>query len=211
MKHHPLYWLTLVAALLFGSQAVAAGVQFSADMIQNAGGKTSKMRYFQGDQKQRMEMKSDDGKAVASIIDIKARRMLQLMPEEKMYMEMPLGGQLTAWAADEKTQNEYYDMKPAGTETINGYVCDKYNLIPKKQGLEKATTWISRKLGYPIKTVSLSHSMELTNIREGAQPASLFEAPKGYQKMPGMDEYYRGMMKGKSDQETPGPKQRRRK
>jgi hypothetical protein len=211
MKHHSLNWLTLLAALLFSTQAVAAGVQFSADMVQNAGGKTSKMRYFQGDQKLRMEMKSDDGQAATSIIDIKARRMLQLMPEEKMYMEMPLGGQFTAWAADEKTQNEYYDMKPAGTETINGYVCDKYNLIPKKQGLEKSTTWISRKLGYPIKTVSASHSMELTNIREGAQPASLFEVPKGYQKMPGMDEYYRGMMKGTSDKEAAGPPQRRRK
>jgi hypothetical protein len=39
----------------------------------------------------------------------------------------------------------------------------------------------------------------------------LFEVPKGYQKMPGMDEYYRGMMKGKSDDETAGPPQRRRK
>jgi len=211
MKHHSLNWLTLLAALLFSTQAVAAGVQFSADMVQNAGGKTSKMRYFQGDQKLRMEMKSDDGQSATSIIDIKARRMLQLMPEEKMYMEMPLGGQFTAWAADEKTQNEYYDMKPAGTETINGYLCDKYNLIPKKQGLEKSTTWISRKLGYPIKTVSASHSMELTNIREGAQPASLFEVPKGYQKMPGMDEYYRDMMKGTGDKEAGGPPQRRRK
>jgi hypothetical protein len=211
MKHRPFYWLTLLAALLFSTQAVAAGVQFSADMVQNAGGKTSKMRYFQGDQKLRMEMKSDDGQSATSIIDIKARRMLQLMPEEKMYMEMPLGGQFTAWATDEKTQNEYYDMKPAGTETINGYLCDKYNLIPKKQGLEKSTTWISRKLGYPIKTVSASHSMELTNIREGAQPASLFEVPKGYQKMPGMDEYYRDMMKGTGDKEAAGPPQRRRK
>ena len=51
MKHHPRYWLTLVAVLLFSSQAVAAGVQFSADMMRKAGGKTSKMRYYQGDQK----------------------------------------------------------------------------------------------------------------------------------------------------------------
>jgi hypothetical protein len=53
--------------------------------------------------------------------------------------------------------------------------------------------------------------MELTNIREGAQPASLFEVPKGYQKMPGMDEYYRGMMKGTSDKEAAWPPQRRKK
>jgi outer membrane lipoprotein-sorting protein len=210
MKHHPLYLLTLMAALLFSTQA-AAGTQFSADMVQKAGGETSKMRYYQGDQKMRTEMKNEDGQVVVSIIDLKTRIMLKLMPKEKMYMELPMGGDSAAWAADEKTQNEYYDMKPAGTETVNGYVCDKYNLIPKKQGLEKATTWISRKLSYPIKSVSASHSMELTNIREGAQPASLFEVPKGYQKMPGMDEYYRGMMKGKSDQETAGPQQRRRK
>lgn len=210
MKHRALFRLVLATALLFGVQAWAGGVQFSADMIQTAEGKTSRMRYFQGDNKMRMEMKGDDGHAAVSIIDVRARRMLQIMPEEKMYMEMPMGGDVAAWAADQKTQNEYYDIKPAGTETINGYLCDKYNLIPKKQGVEKATTWISRKLGYPIKTVSARHSMELTNIREGAQSASLFEVPKGYQKMPGMEEYYRGMMKEKGEGEAAVPQQRKR-
>ncbi|MFH1079863.1 MAG: DUF4412 domain-containing protein [Pseudomonadota bacterium] len=210
MKHHSLYWLTLMAALLFSTQAVAAGVQFSADMIQKAGGKTNKMRYYQGDQKLRMEMKGEDGQAAASIIDLKTRRMLQLIPEEKMYMELPMGGDVATWAANEKPQDEYYDMKLVGTETVNGYVCDKYNLIPKKQGLEKATTWISKKLGYPIKTVSTNHSMELTNIKEGTQPASLFEVPRGYQKMPGMDDYRRGMIKGRSsDEAATRPAQRR--
>jgi hypothetical protein len=56
MKHHPCYWLTLVAALLFSTQAAAASTQFSADMMMKAGGKTSKMRYYQGDQKIRTEM-----------------------------------------------------------------------------------------------------------------------------------------------------------
>lgn len=201
MKHHSFYLLTLVAALLFSTQAAAAGKQFSADMVQKSGGETIKMRYYQGDQKMRTEMKNEEGQVAATIVDLKTRRMLQLMPEEKMYMELPMGGDFAAWAADEKTQDEHYEMKRVGTETINGYLCDKYNLIPKKQGLEKATTWISRKLGYPIKTASASHSMELINIREGAQSASLFEVPEGYQKMPGMDEYYRGLIKGKNDDE----------
>jgi len=201
------HWLFLFASLCIGQQAVAAA-QFSADMVQKAGGQTHTMRYYQGDQKMRTEMKDPDGRQAVSIIDLKARKMYTLMPEEKMYMEIPLGGDTAAWAADDATRDEYYDMKKVGTETVNGYVCDKYALTPKKQGLEKSTTWISQKLGYPIKSVGQSYSMELTNIKEGAQPAALFTIPKGYQKMPGMDEYFRGMPQ--DDDDAPPPRSNRK-
>lgn len=194
MKARTLSWFALLTSLLLTAPVLAAGMQFAADMVQKVGGQTQTMRYYQGDQKMRTETKTEDGQQVVSIIDIKARKMYTLMPEEKMYMEIPLGGDTAAWAADDKTREEYYEMKKVGTETANGYVCDKYTLIPKKPGLEKSTTWISQKLGYPVKSVGQSYSMELTNIKEGTQPAALFTIPKGYQKMPGMDEYYRGML-----------------
>lgn len=208
MKTRTLHWLFLLVATCLSHQALAAGAQFSADMVQKASGQTHTMRYYQGDQKMRTEMKTEDGRQAVSIMDLKARKMYTLMPEEKMYMEIPLGGDTAAWAADDKTREEYYEMKKVGTETVNGYVCDKYTLIPKKQGLEKSITWISQKLGYPIKSVGQSYSMELINIKEGTQPAALFTIPKGYQKMPGMDEYFRGMPQG-TDDDAPPPRSNR--
>lgn len=194
MNIRTLRWLILFMAMCGGQQAAASGAQFSADMVQKAAGRTHTMRYYRGDQKMRTEMKTEDGQKAVSIIDLRAKKMLQLMPDDKMYMEIPLGGDTAAWAADDQTRQEYYEMKHAGTEKVNGYECDKYVLTPKKQGLEKSTTWIARKLGYPIKSVGQDYSMELTNIKEGTQAPALFTVPKGYQKMPGMEDYYRGMM-----------------
>jgi outer membrane lipoprotein-sorting protein len=205
MNIHTLRWLVLFTAMCGGQQVAAAGAQFAADMVQKAGGRTHTMRYYHGDQKMRTEMKTEDGQQAISIIDLKARKMLQLMPDNRMYMEIPLGGDTAAWAADDQTRQEYYEMKHAGTEKVNGYVCDKYILIPKKPELEKSTTWIAQKLGYPIKSVGQSYSMELTNIKEGTQAASLFTVPKDYQKMPGMEDYYRGMMQQGGGTSAPPP------
>ena len=127
-------------------------------------------------------MKSEEGKLVATLVDFKARKMFQIVPAEKICMEMPLGGEFASWAADEKTQRKWYEMKLIGTETVNGYRCDKYTLIPRKKGLETSTTWIAKKLGCPIKTVAKSYSMEFTSIREGGLSDSLFIVPAGYRK-----------------------------
>lgn len=53
--------------------------------------------------------------------------------------------------------------------------------------------------------------MELTNIKEGTQPAALFTVPKGYQKMPGMDEYYRGMLQQNGEATASAPASARQK
>ncbi len=45
------------------------------------------------------------------------------------------------------------------------------------------TNWIDKKLHVPIKSLHADGtSWELQNLKEGAQPATLFEIPSGYQK-----------------------------
>lgn len=176
-------WIGLILAFCFIPLLEARGAEFSADLIQKSDGATTKSKYFQKGQKIRTEMKSEEGKLVATLIDLKARKMFQIVPAEKIYMEMPLGGEFASWAADEKTQREFYESKLSGTETVNGYLCDKYTLIPKKKGLETSTTWIAKKLGYQIKTVGKSYSMEFTNIKEGGISDTLFSVPAGYKKI----------------------------
>jgi outer membrane lipoprotein-sorting protein len=80
--------------------------------------------------------------------------------------------------------------KNSGTETVNGRLCDKW-VTTDKNG-KTTTAWIDKKLFFPIKTVTADGAtMELTNIKEGAPPASTFDVPAGYQKMD-----MGGMMRG---------------
>lgn len=214
MKTQLLRWLGLAITMAIGQQANAAGTQFSADMVLKSEGQTQVMRYYQGNQKMRTETKMEDGSRVVSIIDIPEKKMITLMPETKTYMEMAGIDESQDWFDGDKFEEDGkndpdYEVKKVGTERVNGYMCDKYVSVPKKPGLEKSTTWFSTKLGYPVKSVSPSHTMELTNIKEGTQPSTLFTVPKDYQKMPGMDEYYRGMMQGGDNDmaATPHPSQ----
>jgi negative regulator of sigma E activity len=184
MKSIWLKWLSLtmvLGAMVLSSRAIAA--EFSADMIQKMDNQVTTSKFFQKGQKTRNEFKNEDGKVVATIVDLEAKKTVQLVPSEKVCMEIPLGGEFAAWAADQKTQEQFYDMKLVGTETINGYVCDKYTLTPKKAGLEKMTTWNAKNLGCPIKTVSEGYSMELQNIKEGKLDDGLFTVPQGYKRM----------------------------
>jgi hypothetical protein len=67
-----------------------------------------------------------------------------------------------------------------GTETVNGYPCDKWQLT----GKENSTVWISQQYHFPIKSVNADgSSVEFSNIKTGPQDASLFQVPAGYQKM----------------------------
>lgn len=199
MKTKTPYWFALVAALLLTRTALGAGTQFSADMViksQEDGVQT--MRLYVGNQKMRVEMKGADAPQMITIIDTQANTLISLMPEARTYMEMAGGEDSLDWLPvfdpNDVEADDDHAVKKVGTEKINGYVCDKYVATPKKAGLEKSTTWVATKLGYPIKSVSPTSSMELINIKEGTQPASLFTVPQGYQKMPGMEELYRGMM-----------------
>ncbi len=184
MKSIWLKWLSLTVVLgsmVLSSRAFAA--EFSADMIQKMDGQVTTSKFFQKGQKTRNEFKNEDGKIVATIVDLEAKTTFQVMPSEKVCMEFPLGGEFAAWAADQKTQEQFYDMKLVGTETINGYVCDKYTMTPKKPGLEKVTTWTAKNLGCPIKVVGQGYSMELQNIKEGSQQDGLFTVPQGFKRM----------------------------
>ncbi|MBW1992297.1 MAG: DUF4412 domain-containing protein, partial [Deltaproteobacteria bacterium] len=116
-----------------------------------------------------------------------------LMPSEKMYMEMPMTGQ-SGGMMGRPTRGKMYIQKPKtqmkhlGTETVGGYVCDKYEFEEEAQGNQppkKHYIWISKKLKMPIKMAAAdgSFSMEYQDIKMGGVDDSLFEVPPGYQKM----------------------------
>jgi hypothetical protein len=82
---------------------------------------------------------------------------------------------------------------PVGQETVNGIATTKYAVdetVP--EGHAAGTMWLSRD-GIPMKLAGSftrqsgkvsTLRWELTHVKVGPQPAALFEAPKGFSKLP---------------------------
>jgi hypothetical protein len=83
--------------------------------------------------------------------------------------------------------------RPIGPDTVNGIATTKYAIdetVP--QGHAKGTLWLSRE-GIPMKLAGTFTAQkgkvstvrwELSRVRIGPQPASLFESPPGLSKLP---------------------------
>ena len=132
------------------------------------------------------------GHQTEMINDLAAKTSYMIMPQQKMYMEFhagamgPMGRQRMpdlkpAYDPNNPCANEQgVTCKKVGTETLNGRVCDKWEFTSASGN---HTAWLDQKLHFPIKTLSSDGGgMEMSNIKEGTQDASLFEVPAGYQK-----------------------------
>ncbi|HEY6970178.1 MAG TPA: DUF4412 domain-containing protein [Candidatus Angelobacter sp.] len=172
---------------------------FSADTLitQKTGEKMTGKIYF-SPPKNRMDMTAPAGKGgpmgggnVSMINDPSTKTMYMVMHDRKMYMEFHADQMAPMMGHAPKAPSSFDPSHPcgadatckkAGTETVNGRVCDKW-IMTDKNGAT-STAWIDQKLLYPIKAQSSSgETFELTNVKEGPQPASLFQPPAGYQKM----------------------------
>ncbi len=185
--------VALVSLLAFFRLAPAA--EFSADMIQKRGGMTTEGKAYIKGKKIRMEMEMGGGRAI-TIMNMETGVTWQLMPEQKIYMEMRGGFAKAGEAQWDEDLSKIADKKRVGTEKVSGYVCDKYEIIYHDKSMGKMTQWYSRKLEYPIKILYKGEVIsEYRNIKEGGVKDSMFQIPPGYQKMqmPGMG---RGMGRG---------------
>lgn len=128
------------------------------------------------------------GQHVSSLIKWNSDKVLSLMHDQKMYMEVPR----------EKTGMEPYESKPCngfkhakklGAETLSGrhtqkYRCTGQTAVPPNQQPSDATVWYDPKLKFQIKTVSDSGNVfEIRDIAVGKQDPALFKIPAGYQKI----------------------------
>jgi hypothetical protein len=180
--------------------AVASAAEFSADLTRTENGKVVKSRHYR---KGVMVRDEDTAKGIVQIIRPDKHVSWIIVPNGKLYFEQALpanaGTKSTVrqWADLAKTNK---DVRKLGTETVDGYTCDKYTLTRQvnlnamtkghaKGGKSVAVTvyaWLSPQLDQEVKVFSESSqgtsSAELTNIKEQKLPASLFEVPAGYTK-----------------------------
>lgn len=176
--------LVIVSILMFAGTSLA--IEFSSDIVMTAEGKKMTGKMYAKGELSRMEMTAE-GKQIITITRVDKKVSWTLMPEQKMYMEMPLNPKDTP-----KTEIKgEIDRKLEGSETIDGHPTNKY-LITYKEGktTEKVHQWVATDINFPLKTADVNNKWvhEFKNVKVGSQPDSLFEVPDGYNKMkmPGM-------------------------
>ncbi|MCX5641951.1 MAG: DUF4412 domain-containing protein [Candidatus Omnitrophica bacterium] len=172
--------LLLVATLLaLGTifSGIAVAFDFSADTVmKQKGQKTMTGKIFVSGDKSRMEMSK---MVVIARMDKKITWML--MPEQNMYME----SKLKPGSVPVEKDSAQVEKVLIGKDTVDGKPATKYKMTFTDSKEKNAVyQWFLDANGFPVKTAALddSWSHEYANIKQGKQPADLFEVPAGYNK-----------------------------
>jgi hypothetical protein len=182
--------LATFATLVFGFRAQAASPEFSADMVSRSGSQTVNGKIYVGQDKIRTEMPE-----AIMIVRLDLNVTWMIMPAEKMYMEQPINRQ--ALPKTTKEVGGEVERVSLGKEEVDGKPTEKFK-VTYTEGTKRVVMyqWVTEDSGFPIKMEAEdgSWSQEYKNLSLGAQPASLFEPPEGFEKtsmpsgMPSMEE-----------------------
>jgi hypothetical protein len=175
---------TILVASIFLAGGLARAAQFTATMITKAGGMEIPARIFVKDNKVRNEVQFG-GQNSIHILRPDKQVVWIILPQQKAYMEMPVT-QEAAQKLMPVTAEQMAKMTKVGSDTINGYACDKYETSMPHQGKPvKITTWVANDLGMPIKVVAAdgSFAVDYKDIKPAQLEDSLFEVPKDYKKL----------------------------
>lgn len=201
-------WLVAGAAGLILAVPAFAGpgitAEYSAEEIIETEDGVTKSKVYSTPTMERREM-SAGGQQMIAITRHDKKVMWNLMPEEKMFIAMPIGQ--SALKKEDKTDLSAYkiDQTPMGQETLNGVVMNKAKMIMTgKDGSKMGGFMWTTKEGILAKMDAISvekdkksrFKLEMANLKIGKQSADLFEVPKGYEKM---DMGAMGAMEGMGD------------
>lgn len=187
-----------VIVVLLAATFALAQTEFSAEMVdmQKPDHPTTGKMFFAKDKVRFESAKKDPRGGGEVIINLSTQTVTVLMDQMHMYMEMPSQspsakmsygffrtGDVEAACSDwmQLAQNKGNTCHKVGSETVNGRSTVKYETTNANG--DTGDVWLDPKLRFPVKWQGKAASWELHNIQEGAQPASLFEIPAGYNKM----------------------------
>ena len=192
--------VVVVATLLQAGIAPAAdrlNVEYSADQVIEAEAGAMPARVYATPTMERREM-NQGGVSMIMITRHDKKVIWNLMPEDKMYMEMAMK------ESSDKTYMSAYKIEqtPLGQETLDGQSLNKSKIVMTHTSGSKmgGFMWTTRD-GILAKIDAIAvdkgskdrFKMEQTNIKVGKQPPELFEIPKGFQAM-NMGDMLKGMM-----------------
>jgi len=184
---------------MFAATFVLAQAEFSAEIVdlQKPGAPTQAKMYF-GKDKMRIESQAGGPRSGGAVImNYATQTATVLMAQQHMYMEMPAQAQsqrmgyASAFFRAGDVENACGDWQKmghqgaschkVGSESVSGRNTVKYETT--NAGGDVSHFWLDPKLRFPVKWQGKNSDGELRNIQEGAQPASLFEIPAGFNKM----------------------------
>lgn len=202
----------IIASVSFSQKPFEGRVEYKITGDDN---ESTRMSYFIKEGKMKIDVAGEEENSGSMIFDSRNKKMLILMPEEKMYMEMSTS------MMDSKTEEsdaKDSEMKRTGQKKdILGYTCEKWVYKDDDNTVE---SWITNELGtfmfisdpmqgkkrprwqselesegyFPMEVVVKDESgktestMTVTAVEKKSLDNSMFQPPKGYQKfsMPGM-------------------------
>lgn len=100
--------------------------------------------YAMKDGKVRIEPQMEEAGGAAMIIDVAKQEMTVIMPDQAMYLIMPLKGAPVTASAARAEESAAKVEKTGETEIILGYVCEKY--LSTERG-EVTEMWLTEELG----------------------------------------------------------------
>ena len=175
-------WAVLLTGILLPCHAVW-GLEFSAEQtVRNGAQSLTGKIYFKAD-RWRVEMASPEGPKVA--IHRLDKVVTWLLLPNKTYVELPIRIDQIPLVAP-KIEGET-GRKLVGKQQMGGRSTEKYEVTVDIKGQKTIMyQWIAPDINFPMKTASADGSWEsaYTYVKEGPQPASLFELPAGYTKAP---------------------------
>ncbi len=142
---NPFLRIFAVGSLLAASfvPGLAAGFEGKVSLAMTGGkGKTEVLDYSIKDSAVRMDINAE-GHAMATIMDLQKLEMYMLMPEQQMYMVMPIKDKIEK-AVDQVAEKDPNMQKTGRTDTILGYKCDEYVLKERDTTTE---VWVTEGLG----------------------------------------------------------------
>lgn len=182
---HSCLGLALISGLLVSIRDVNAQTffpSFSADQIHTVGKRVTTGKVYSNGKAIRVEGEQK-GKKSIMIIRMDQKVMWNLMPDQKMYMEMR-GFGLNEFAGG--LEGAKVERESLGTEQVGAYNCEKYRVQTTYEGhVYTGIEWDAKELNaFPVKRADEKGdwSTEYQNVHLGAQDPSLFEIPDGYKK-----------------------------
>lgn len=165
----------------------ASALEFSADQITKANGKTRTANFFYRDDRWRLEHQ-DTGPVNVTIVRKDKHVVWMLLSRLKHYKEVPYD--VTQDPKVQETLVGEVSRNVIGTETLDGHPTTLYEIHVKEEGrTEDYYQWLATDIHFPLKLMKKdgSWSIEYRRVRIGSLSDFLFQLPLNFQPLESFD------------------------
>lgn len=161
------------------------GAEFKAKVVMTGMGHNETTQLYLKGQRYLLHGNSE-GKGDV-LVDLEAKKIDVLDANTKQYQEhsttpLPESSPDPFESIDLMVASGQAVRKKVGSETVNGYLCDKYTLTAQDGSMVVANYWVAQRLGFTLRMVFSigGAALDVTEIQVGPVADSLLQIPPGY-------------------------------